>query len=241
MTTRFTHAFSTLASAQKSRRGVSLYSRFINRPIGRVLAALCFTLRMTPNQVTLVSAMITGLGLIVLVTGEPTPLRAALVALLLVFGFALDSADGQVARLTGSGSSAGEWLDHVVDSAKVVLVHSAVLVVGYRFLDIDPIWLLVPLAFQVVGVLTFFGGELERHLRAVPLPGAAVSAREPSMVRAIGLLPADYGVLAVSFVFLSWPPLFIVTYSVLFVANTVIAYLLLRKWFRALRSDANLI
>lgn len=238
MTTRFTYAFSTLASAQKSRRGVSLYSRFINRPIGRVLAAGCFALRMTPNQVTLVSAMITALGLVVLVIGEPTPLRAVFVALLLMLGFALDSADGQVARLTGRGSSAGEWLDHVVDSAKVVLVHSAVLIVGYRFLDIDPIWLLVPLAFQVVGVLTFFGGELERHLRAAPQPGRTTGEREPSMIRAIGLLPADYGVLAISFVFLSWPPLFIVTYSILLIANAAIACLLLRKWFRALRSDA---
>ena len=68
---------------------------------------------MTPNQVTVLSAVATGAGLVLLVSGEPSPLRAAGVTVLLILGFALDSADGQVARLTGGGSPSGEWLDHV--------------------------------------------------------------------------------------------------------------------------------
>lgn len=237
MTTRsFRQALSDLTSAQKSRRGVSLYSRFVNRPIGRILAALCYRLNMSPNQVTAASAVITALGIVVLLAGGPHPVRAIVVALLLVLGFALDSADGQVARLTGRGSPAGEWLDHVVDAAKIVSIHAAILVVAFRYFPVGGAWLLVPLGFQVVSIVTFFGGELERHLR--PTAGAPLTQREPSMLRAVALLPADYGILAMSFVLLGWPWLFSIVYGLLFIANLVIMTLLLSKWFRALSAPA---
>lgn len=234
----FAQALDRLAEAQKSRGGVSLYTRFVNRPLGRVLAAAGYALGRTPNQVTAASAAVTVVGLVLLVSGEPTVLRALAVMLLLVLGFALDSADGQLARLTGLGSPAGEWLDHVVDSGKIVAVHAAVLVTAYRFVDVDSAWLLIPLAFSVVGIVTFVGGVLvdllERIRRASRSAGAP--AKSPSALRAIALLPADYGVLALSFVLWGWPPLFLAAYSILLVANVVIMLLLLAKWFRALRS-----
>lgn len=233
MTARsFRQALGDLSSAQKSRRGVSLYSRFINRPVGRVLAALCYRLGMSPNQVTGVSGVITALGIAVMLASPPDPVTGIVVAILLVLGFALDSADGQVARLTGRGSAAGEWLDHVVDAAKIVSIHAAVLIVAFRFFPVGGAWLLVPLGFQVVSIVTFFGGELERHLR--PISEAPVLNREPSTLRAVALLPADYGILAFSFVLLGWPWLFAVVYGLLFIANLVIMLLLLSKWFRAL-------
>ena len=148
----FTQAIEELASAQKSHRGVSLYSRFLNRPAGRVLAAAAFTMRMTPNQVTLLSALVTGAGIAILTSGEPGPLRAILVTFFLMLGFALDSADGQLARLTGRGSASGEWADHVVDSAKIVAIHAGVLIMMFRFLTVNPSWYLVPLAYQLVAI-----------------------------------------------------------------------------------------
>ncbi|MBC7764054.1 MAG: CDP-alcohol phosphatidyltransferase family protein [Candidatus Saccharibacteria bacterium] len=233
MTARsFCRALSDLSSAQKSKRGVSLYSRFVNRPIGRVLAAFCYRLGMSPNQVTVASGLITALGIVTMLAGPPHPARGIAVALLLVLGFALDSADGQVARLTGRGSAAGEWLDHVVDAAKIVSIHAAILIVAFRFFPVGGAWLLVPLGFQLVAIVTFFGGELERHLR--PVSDVIVAPREPSALRAVALLPADYGVLAVSFSFLGWPWLFIVVYGLLFVSNLAIMLILLSKWFRAL-------
>lgn len=228
----YREALSELGAAQKSARGVSLYSRFVNRPAGRVLAAGCYVLRLSPNQVTLLSAAVTICGLIVMISTPPTPLSGVLVSLLLLGGFALDSADGQVARLTGRGSPAGEWLDHVVDSGKVVAVHAAVLVMAYRFLDLPPAFLLAPLGFQVVGILTFFGGELHRSLSR-RAEGRASNTR-PSVIRSVALLPADYGVLVLSFMILGWPPAFVSLYGLLLLANAVIMGMLLTKWFRTL-------
>ena len=239
--TQFREAHAQLASAQKAQTGVSLYTRYVNRPLGRVLASVCFGLRMTPNQVTGLSALATGAGLVLLVSGEPSPIRAVGVAVLLVLGFALDSADGQVARLTGSGSPAGEWLDHVVDAGKIVAVHAAILITAYRFWSTEPIWYLVPLAFQVVSVVTFVGGLLtELLLRRSANATSTTSAigeggaRRPSRARAIALLPADYGILSLSFILTGWPGAFVVVYSLLLAANALIMALLLGKWFRAL-------
>lgn len=232
----FTAALGELAAAQKSRRGVSLYSRFVNRPIGRVLAAACYTLRMSPNQVTGVSAFCTAAGLALLVTGEPTPVRAVGVMLLLVLGFALDSADGQVARLTGRGSAAGEWLDHIVDAGKQVVVHATVLVTVYLYVGVDAWWYLVPLGFQLVSVVTFVGGLLVDLLKRAGATNTVQQPRTPSTIRAIALLPADYGILALSFVLFGWPILFLIVYTLLLAANLVVAMLLLLKWFRELQS-----
>src|SRR5699024_4466075 len=145
----FRASVENLAAAQKSSRGVSLYSRWVNRPFGRVLAASAHQLGMSPNAVTAVSAATTGAALLLLIMVRPQPWLGPAVALLLVAGFALDSADGQLARLTGRSSPVGEWLDHVVDAAKMVCVHGAVLVAGHRFWSTSEAWLLVPLAFQV--------------------------------------------------------------------------------------------
>ncbi len=58
-----------------------------------------------------------------------------LVCGLLLLGYALDSADGQLARLLGAGSKRGEWLDHTVDATKVSVLHGTVLISFYRFTD----------------------------------------------------------------------------------------------------------
>jgi Phosphatidylglycerophosphate synthase len=229
----YRQAINDLSAAQKANRGVSLYSRFVNRPFGRVFAAFFYTVGMSPNQVTAVSAVTTAVGLAVLVAGSPSIWRAVIVAALLVLGFAFDSADGQVSRLSGRSSRAGEWLDHVVDAGKMVAVHGAVLIALFLYVP-APAWVLaLPLIFQFVAVVTFAGGLLVDLLKRADATGDQPS-RAPSALRAVALLPADYGILAVSFVLIGWPAVFLVVYGLLLVAGFVIMVLLLVKWFREL-------
>jgi phosphatidylglycerophosphate synthase len=226
-------ALHELGTAQKASRGVSLYSRFVNRPTGRVLAATAHGLGMTPNQVTLVSALSTVAGATVLVLVPPSPVGSVLVWFLLALGFALDSADGQLARLRGGGSAAGEWLDHVVDAGKMVAVHLAVLVMLYRFVPVRGVDLLVPLAFGLVSTLIFAGGTLASLVRRNATQISPVR-RPTSTIAALGLLPADYGVLCLVFL-LAWQQrLFFVAYTALLAVNTVLMCLLFAKWFREL-------
>lgn len=223
-----------LRGAQKSAKGVSLYSRYVNRPAGRILAAGAYRLGLTPNQVTLVSAAFTFTGIAAVALVRPSwPLALAVYAALVV-GFAFDSADGQLARLTGKGGPAGEWLDHVVDCAKMVALHAAVLIAFYRFFELPGDgWLLLPLGFQLAAVVTFCGGLLTEQLKRGRAP-ANTPAAPPSRLRAIALLPVDYGVFCLVFLTLGAPGVFRAAYAVLAVVHALFLVAFLAKWFREL-------
>ncbi|MER6053001.1 CDP-alcohol phosphatidyltransferase family protein [Streptomyces sp. NPDC001793] len=236
---RFAAAVEELSAAQKSAKGVSLYSRHINRPVGRVLAAASYCLNLRPNQVTLLSAVFTFAGVGMIAALPPGPGTATGVFAALFLGFALDSADGQLARLTGTGSAAGEWLDHVVDCAKTLALHMAVLVSFHRyFAPSEPLLLLAPVVFQFAAVLVFFGGILTDQLkRAERLRngGAGPRPAEPaSAVRAVALLPVDYGVFCAAFLLFGSGRLFVVVYCALLVAHVLFMAAFLTKWYREL-------
>ncbi|MEU1089865.1 CDP-alcohol phosphatidyltransferase family protein [Streptomyces sp. NPDC005576] len=231
-----------LRGAQKTAKGVSLYSRYVNRPAGRVLAAGAHRARLTPNQVTLISALFTFSSIAALALAEPSWLLGVCVWAGLVVGFAFDSADGQLARLTGRGGPDGEWLDHVVDCAKMILVHTAVLISFYRSdayrvgEERGETWLLLPLGFLFVAVLTFCAGLLREQLgKAAPHPGAAPGG-PVSRVRAVALLPADYGVFCLVFLLLGEPTAFLAGYTALAVVHALFLVAFLAKWFRELRA-----
>ncbi|MER5752811.1 CDP-alcohol phosphatidyltransferase family protein [Streptomyces sp. NPDC002088] len=223
-----------LRGAQKSAKGVSLYSRYVNRPAGRLLAAGAYRVGLTPNQVTLVSAAFTFGGIAAVALVRPSWPLAVLVYAALVVGFAFDSADGQLARLTGKGGPAGEWLDHVVDCAKMVALHTAVLIAFYRFFDLPGAgWLLLPLGFQFAAVLTFCAGLLTEQLKR-GRAAAGAPAAPPSRLRAVALLPVDYGVFCLVFLTLGAPQVFRAAYAVLAVVHTLFLVAFLAKWFREL-------
>lgn len=237
----FTTAIRQLRAAQKTAKGVSLYSRYVNRPAGRVLAAGAYRIGLTPNQVTLVSAAFSAAAIAALALARPSwPLAVAVWAGLVV-GFAFDSADGQLARLLGAGSPAGEWLDHVVDCAKITAVHAAVLITFYRHFDLPGDgWLLLPLGFQLAAVMIFFGGLLTDKLtpkepKAAPgTPGFGAPAPAPSRLRAVALLPVDYGVFCLVFLLLGSQSAFRTGYLVLFAVHALFLVAFLTKWFREL-------
>ncbi|MYQ79562.1 MULTISPECIES: CDP-alcohol phosphatidyltransferase family protein [unclassified Streptomyces] len=227
-----------LRGAQKTAKGVSLYSRYVNRPAGRVFAAAAYRLGMTPNQVTLTSAAFTFTALACVALVRPGPGMAVLVYLGLAVGFALDSADGQLARLTGRGGPDGEWLDHVVDCAKMILVHTVVLIAFHRYFALPGDgWLLLPLGFLFVAVLTFCAGLLREQLGKAAAHGAAAApgpAAPPSRLRAVALLPADYGVFCLVFLLLGDETAFRTGYAVLAAVHALFLVLFLGKWFREL-------
>ncbi|MEW1757257.1 CDP-alcohol phosphatidyltransferase family protein [Streptomyces cyaneofuscatus] len=228
-----------LRGAQKSAKGVSLYSRYVNRPAGRFLAAGAYRAGLTPNQVTLVSALFTYAALAAVALVEPSWTLGLLVYAALAIGFAFDSADGQLARLTGRGGPDGEWLDHVVDCGKLVLVHTAVLISFYRFGELpSDAWLLLPLGFQLAAVVTFCAGLLREKLGKAAAAGAPTgsTAAPASRVRAVALLPADYGVFCLVFLLLGAPGAFRAGYAVLAAVHTLFLAAFLTKWFRELRA-----
>ncbi|MCP3819741.1 CDP-alcohol phosphatidyltransferase family protein [Streptomyces sp. A3M-1-3] len=223
-----------LSTAQKSAKGVSVYTLFVNRPAGRLLAALAYRIGATPNQVTAVGALFTFPALLAVALVRPGTAMACCVSLALAMGFALDSADGQLARSRRSGSISGEWLDHVLDCARTASLHLVVLISFYRFFDLpDPLFLLAPMAFQLAAVVVFFAGILTEQLKR-KTDEAAAPATRPSALRSLLLLPVDYGVLCVVFLFLGSQDLFLGLYCALLVSHVLFMAAFLVKWFREL-------
>lgn len=233
---RYRDTVRRLGAAQKrAARGSPPYSIYVNRPIGRYLAAAAYRAGLTPNAVTAISAAFTFTAIGVLAAAPPSWWVGALVWLLLAVGYAFDSADGQVARLRGGGSPAGEWLDHVVDCVKLSSLHLAVVVTAFLHFDLPTAWLLVPMGFTVVAAASFFAMILNDLLKArygapTSLDSAAPGGRSP--IRSLAALPTDYGVICFVFLLLGWPSAFATVYTLLFVANLGYLALALVKWFR---------
>jgi phosphatidylglycerophosphate synthase len=226
-----------LGTAQKgAARGAPAYSRFVNRRIGRYLAAAAYRAGLSPNAVTGVSALFTFSGIALLIALPPSWGQGAAVAVLLVLGYAWDSADGQVARLTGLGSPAGEWLDHAVDAVKVVTLPLA-LAVGLAVHDVvAPAWLLVPLVSAITSSVLFFAMILTEQLRrAHGVQSVAPTEGRFPWLRSVLVLPTDYGVLCWTFLLLGAPSVFLWVYAAITVCTTAFLALALVKWFREVR------
>jgi phosphatidylglycerophosphate synthase len=220
---------------QKSSAGAPAYSRFVNRPLGRFLAAAGYHLRLTPDAVTLISAVWSGIGIGLLFTTRPTISMGIAVAVLLALGYAFDAADGQLARLGGGGSAAGEWLDHVVDCAKVSLLHAAVLVSLERT-GVPRAWLYVPLGFLVVANLFFFTYIVGALLFRDHGGGARPPSASSSVLRSLAALPTDYGLLCAVFLLWGVPSVFLGVYGLLLLGTMGYLALALPKRFRELKA-----
>lgn len=230
-----------LRGAQKPARGAAAYSRFVNRPLGRPLAATAAVLGMTPSQVTALSALSTFSGVAAIALLPASIGSSVLISALLVLGYALDSADGQLARLTGAFSLSGEWLDHMFDAAKAVAIHLAVLVAWSRIPGLDPVLLVVPGLFAVVASVFFFGMiavDLLRRIHRLQHPEVPVEERRggTSLAYSMLVIPGDYGLLCVLFLLLWLPALFVPVYTLLAVANALLLLAAATRWHRALRA-----
>jgi phosphatidylglycerophosphate synthase len=229
---RYAAARARLAGAQKPAASVPAYLRFVNRRAGGWLAAVGYALDLTPTQLTVLSAVSSFAGIAVLLFAPATVPVGLLVAALLLLGYALDSADGQLARIRGGGSKAGEWLDHVVDIAKLTSLHAVVAVTLLRHFDVSWLLLALPLAFGIANATQFLGMMLRDQLR-----GSSARAEQlngASVLVALLLLPLDHGTLCLAFVLLGYHAAFLACYGLLALCTVLFAARSLSKAYRGL-------
>ena len=231
----FPEALAGLRAAQKPGQGVPAYTRWVTRPLARYAAAEAAAAGLTPNGVTALSAVLSAAGLVVLVAAPPAPVTGVVVAVLLAAGYVLDSADGQVARLTGTGSPAGEWLDHVVDSIRTPALHLAVAAAAllHPRPEAFPAAALAVLAalFVLVEVGQFMSQILAEQLRR---KGGIAGPPAGGTLRSFLNLPTDAGVTC--WIFLLWglPALFLPAYAILLAALAAISAVSMRRKYLGL-------
>ena len=88
------------------QRGRSWLTRYIVSPIGKVLVRL----RITASMITMLGLVVAIAGAVVLANGHPLT-----GAFLIALGGGIDGVDGTVARLTGTVSRRGAFLDTMSD------------------------------------------------------------------------------------------------------------------------------
>lgn len=230
----FRESFDQLKRAQKTRKGAPLYLLYVNRPAGRTIAAALRFTPVAPNHVTWAGAALTyGTLLWVALWAQPTP-AAALAGVLLAVGYALDSADGQLARLQGTSSAYGEWLDHLLDNGRITVMHVAAFCFLARTTEYDVVLLALGCgAFLLASSVIFFGGilfdQLAKHSGTGGGPEPVRDDRR-LFVRSVVMLPVDYGVTCLAFLLLPGPVVFLAAYLTLAAAHVLIGAAFVLHW-----------
>jgi phosphatidylglycerophosphate synthase len=205
--------------------------RWVNRRAGRVIAAASARVGLTPNAVTGISAGLSAAGLAFVILVQPRWWSGIAAAVLLAAGFAFDSADGQLARLTKAGGPAGEWLDHVVDAIRTPSVHLIVASALLLHREQQGWTAVVAACFAAVSVAQFMSQILAEQLFRAKGPGAE---QGNGRVKSLVLLPNDTGVLCWLFVLWGATSVFAVAYTALFALNLVHAAVSMRRKYAAL-------
>lgn len=227
-----------VASSPKRER--SFYAGYVTRTAGAAMAVALEDTRATPNSVTLLGLAVHTVAALVLAMAalpiEPAPWIAVL--LLWQIGFALDGADGQLARLRRRASAFGAWLDTWADVVTHVLVYGALALYVARALGFDG-------TAAVLFTAILFGCHLTQlvagwqHVRVRTEP--AIERPSPLLARAMRAIHLlDYGwFLLVAAALLPWPValwLFLIISSGLHAAAAVVQLAL--NWRRELRDQA---
>ncbi len=152
-------------------------------PLARRLAEGLRSTPVRPNMVTLASAalMLAAAGLVA--AGAAGWTGRAVVAIAMALALVLDTADGRLARLQGTSSAFGRWLDQFLDEMTDLALHAAI--AWWAFCrDGVPLWLLVGILYAsgkyLFLVQSTLGDELERRSSlAGPISRSDGSPRGP--------------------------------------------------------------
>ena len=126
--------------ASKKKQDINWFTEWIARPPAAIVVYALRNTRVTPNQITFLSALVAAgsCAMFILLPGWLGLIAAALV---FEFSFVLDCADGMVARLRKIASPVGHLLDFLMDELKAMLLFGSVAV--RLWLERDDPWLLV--------------------------------------------------------------------------------------------------
>jgi phosphatidylglycerophosphate synthase len=131
-----------------------LLRRLTYQPLGRfwafalaekLAAALEFS-PFRPNMLTLAASGLMLAAAAIVAFGSPGVVHQIMAALALAAALVLDTADGRLARLQGTASPFGRWLDHVLDELCDLTLHAAVAWSMFRVSGL-PAWLAVGILY----------------------------------------------------------------------------------------------
>jgi len=151
---------SQVESTYKSKDTEELLDRFFFRPLGYAIAVISGKLKMTPNMLTILSII---LGM---TAGHLYVYNSLLInvigIMIYIFADILDSADGQLARMTGQISKTGRVFDGVATNLISISIYSHLCI--RAMINGFPWWIFVIGAIAGAGhVIQAAAADLYRH------------------------------------------------------------------------------
>lgn len=133
-------------------------SRHFNRKISTRITRYLVRTPITPNQLSIVTMLISFLSAWLVFKGGASYVHLALGGLLFQFASIVDGCDGEVAKLKFMGSRLGEWIDTLADNVSYLVFLIAVIAGMYTHTQdgFYPTLGGVMLFFDVLGVLLIF-------------------------------------------------------------------------------------
>jgi phosphatidylglycerophosphate synthase len=135
-------------------------------PVARRLAERLRSTWVRPNLLTLLAAAFLFLAAWLVAAGSGGWLERAGVAWALALALILDTADGRLARLQGTSSAFGRWLDQLLDELSDLTLHAAIAWAAYRATGLAT-WLLLGILYAsgkyFFLIQSLLGDELERE------------------------------------------------------------------------------
>jgi phosphatidylglycerophosphate synthase len=133
-------------------------------PLARRLAERLSPTSITPNAVTLAAGIFMFWAAALVAVGPAGWICQVTVGLSLALALVLDTADGRLARLQGTSSAFGRWLDQVLDELADMALHAAIAWAAFCR-DGQPIWLLLGIIYAsgkyLFVIQSLLGDELE--------------------------------------------------------------------------------
>lgn len=225
-----------LKHSQKKGYGTPLYTRYVNRKLGQILASIFAYWNISPNTISILSGVFTFSAYISFLIIPKLNLSTVIfLYIILIIGYGLDSADGLVSRLQQKQSEMGEWLDHTFDAIKIPLGHGVAFLLILNQIEIEKIVQLLLLLILTSASALFLSNILKSKLKIInalnnkqPPDKSKNRLKPPSLFRSFLLLPLDYGVFMILFLFTPFPDLFFKIYliwGVGFILFTLLSFL----------------
>lgn len=165
------------------RRTYQPLGRYWAWPPARSLARLLAPTSVRPNHLTLLAGLVMLAAAAIVAVPVAGPWSPALAASLLALGLILDTADGHLARLQGTASPFGKWLDAVLDEAADMALHAAIAWSAFAATS-RPGWLVAGMAYAM-GKYVFRVAVAEAPTAVTPSATADGAAHSPSPLRTL--------------------------------------------------------
>jgi hypothetical protein len=166
-------------------------------PLAQRLAEALRDSPVRPNVVTLAAAALMLLAAGLVAFGPTGWTGRAAVAAAMALALVLDTADGRLARLQGTSSAFGRWLDQSLDELTDLALHTAIAWAAFVRAG-APLWLLVGMAYAAGKYLflvqSILGDDLERRSGDRPSTRDLPVLRASSGPGARGLVAALRGI-----------------------------------------------